>query len=223
MRNKEKNCKHFTFHPPSSQALLHSFISSYSTSSTESCLEGMGNRGCSQFTTLCLCHAFLFSAWGLLHGMQPFPPAAVLREQQWCESSPQVCVSGTNRSSVGPAQAAVPAPMWALHRRQLPWGHGHLLWCGVLHGLQGNNMLHHCPLHRLQENFCAGAESTTSLSLLLLWPWYLQGCFSHFFFFFTPLSKLLCSIFLPFLKYIFLEAPPVLLIGLAVLLMCLAV
>ena len=44
---------------------------------------------------------------------------------------------------------------------------------------------------------------------LLCWPWRLQDCFSHFFQF---IHYFLCSV-LPFLKYIFMEARPALLMG----------
>lgn len=213
---KKKTASTLPYTLLSSQALLHSFISRYSTSPTPSCLEGMGNRGCGEFTTVCLCHAFLFSASGLLHGMQPFPPAAVLREQRWCESSPQVCVSGTNCSSMGPAQAAVPAASFRTWPPAVVW----------------------CPPGAAGQQHASSLSSPQAAGERLCWCWahhfpphpasltlVSAGLFlSHiFYFFFHSSLKAAMQHFLPFLKYIFIESLPVLLIGLAALLMCLAV
>lgn len=48
-----------------------------------------------------------------------------------------------------------PAPVWALHRLQLPSGHTHLLWLVVLHGLQCGYLLCH--------------STTQAAGKLLLW------------------------------------------------------
>lgn len=47
------------------------------------------------------------------------------------------CTRGMDCSSTGSPWAALPAPLWALHRLQLPWEHIHLLW----HGLQCGYLL----------------------------------------------------------------------------------
>lgn len=84
------------------------------------------------------------------------------------------------------AQAAVPA--WHLH----------LIWPGILHGLQCGHLLH----HRLPVG-CLGTSPGSCLEhllhFLLLWPWCLQDCFSHLFywvFFSSFLAS--CAVFGPF-------------------------
>ena len=74
--------------------------------------------------------------------------------------------------STGCSSSPGPAPAEALHGLQPPPGHIHLLHRGLLnglqrgdllrrgtHGLQGDSLLHHRPLHGLQGNFSSGAWS----------------------------------------------------------------
>ena len=64
--------------------------------------------------------------------------------------------------------------MWASHGVTASFGHVHLLWRGVLyglqveicsttnlHGLQGHSLPHHGLHHRLQRNLCSSAWSTS--------------------------------------------------------------
>ncbi|KAK4826053.1 hypothetical protein QYF61_004168 [Mycteria americana] len=91
----------------------------------------------------------------------------------------------------------------------------HLLWCGVLHGLQveicstvnlhglqGDSLPHHGLHHGLQGNFCSGAWSTSSPPSSLC----LQSCFSHIFSF-LPLA-VVTQLPPPLLKYVILEVLP---------------
>lgn len=66
-----------------------------------------------------------------------------------------------------------------------------LLPMRVLHGLQGDNLHHHAPLHGLQKGPCSDARSTSSSFS------HLAGLFLTFFV--TPLSHSCCAVFCPFL------------------------
>jgi len=95
----------------------------------------------------------------------------------------------------------------------------HLVWCGVLHGLQvdicsivdlhgleGDSLPHHGLHHRLQGNLCSGAWSIASLSFFTDLGIYrvLSLTYSHYS---IPLY------FFSVLKYVIPEALPPLLIG----------
>ncbi|KAK4821752.1 hypothetical protein QYF61_000813 [Mycteria americana] len=86
-------------------------------------------------------------------------------------------------SSVGSSLSMVyrfcqePAPAWASHGVTASFRCIHLLWCGVLHGLQvdicstmdlhglqGDSLPHHGLNHWLQGNLCSGTWSTSSPS-----------------------------------------------------------
>lgn len=96
-----------------------------------------GKCSCSQFIIVPLHHFSSFSHYSLLqHGSLPqatVPHGVLSRGHSFCQE---------------------PAPERAFHRLQLPSGHVHLLSCGVLHGLQCEYLLHHCPLHKPQGNIC---------------------------------------------------------------------
>lgn len=93
------------------------------------------------------------------------------------------------------------------------------LQCGfssgmVLWGLQGDNLLHHDlawwrgTLHGLQGNLC-WQHLEHFPPILVHRPWCLQACISHFL---IPLTAY-TQWFLPFLKYVITELPPVSLMG----------
>ncbi|KAM9591171.1 uncharacterized protein ACIBXB_006070 [Morphnus guianensis] len=154
----------------------------------------------------------------LQHGS--FPQGAVLQEQ----IAPVWVSCGVTSPARKPASAWAslfpwvhrsfqePAPAWASHGVTASFGRIHLLWHGVLHGLQGDSLPHHGLHHGLQGNLCSGAWSTSFPS------------------FFTDLGvcrvvSLTCSrsaLQLPFpcalqlfplLKYVIPEALPLSLIG----------
>lgn len=83
-----------------------------------------------------------------------------------------------------------------------------LVWRSILHGLLCGYLLHHGLSLGLPGNLCTIAWSTSSSSLLSG----LGVCklVSHNYFFSVP--HFLCSV-LPFLKYVFTEAPPAFLPG----------
>lgn len=125
---------------------------------------------------------------------------------------------GTGWSNVGPSQVAVPgrkpATAWdPLHRTQFPSGHVHLLWSGILYGLQYEYLFPHVPPWAAvgqpapPRSFPQAAEESLfwcleHLLLTFLSPWCLQGSFLHLS---SPLT-LLCSI-LPFLTHAFPKMP----------------
>ena len=71
--------------------------------------------------------------------------------------------AGTDYSTVGPqwdmVSARNTAPTRALHWLQILSRHIYLLQCGVLHGLQGCNLLCHGLLHGLQGTLGSGTWS----------------------------------------------------------------
>lgn len=83
------------------------------------------------------------------------------------------------------------ATAWALHRLQPPSGYIHLLYHRVLHKLQGGYLLQHGLLWAVRGATCSTVVSSMSFKGISasepgappppLWPWCLQGCFSHFF------------------------------------------
>ncbi|KAK4810884.1 hypothetical protein QYF61_013292 [Mycteria americana] len=91
------------------------------------------------------------------------------------------------------------------HGLQFPSGHIHLLWFGVLHGLQGDNLRHHGHLHGLQRNLCSSTWSISSPSFFTD----LGVCrvVSYF-----SLPAAVVQQFFPLLKYVITEALPPLLI-----------
>jgi len=156
-----------------------------------------------------------------------------------CSPSRTDCSSGDPPWTTVPARK--PAPAWAsLHGQQLwpgdsscidsPWGHSFLqgtstcssvgssAGCIVnicsaanLHGLQGDN-LHPHSLHRgLKGNLCSGSWSTCSPSFFPLVTLVSAGSF-QIFLVLSPVCY--CRVFfLCFLKFVFTETSPVLLIG----------
>jgi len=89
------------------------------------------------------------------------------------------------------------------HPPALTWGPP---WAAV-----GDSLSHHAPLRRLQGNLRSGAWSTSSPSFFTD-LWCLQSCFSR-----ISVTSLTAAAqcFLPFLKYVFTEAPPAPQMGLA--------
>lgn len=176
--------------PSSSQRQLCSFIpDSPMSPSTLNNTGGVGMDG-DPSVTASLCCTFLLIM---------FPaPARVL---------PTVCSpSGYTCSSVGSPGATVCS------------GNIHLLWRGVLHGLQGGYLLQHGPLHVPLGNtssimvFSRGCSSLKHLlPFLQLSSQGLQGCFCHIF----SRSSLPGST-LPFLTHTLPKAPPPWLQGSAV-------
>ncbi|KAK4807205.1 hypothetical protein QYF61_024325 [Mycteria americana] len=119
-----------------------------------------------------------YSSMGLFHGVQSFRNRLL---QHGSPTGTQVLPANlfqhgllSLHRSIGPARS--------LLQRRLPTGSQplsgiHLLWHGVLHGLQvdicstvnlhglqGDNLPHHGRHHRLQGNLCSGAWSTSSPS-----------------------------------------------------------
>jgi len=104
---------------------------------------------------------------------------------------------------------------------QPPLGHIHLLWNGVLqglqvdicstvdlNGLQGDSLSHHDLLHRLQGNICSGIWGTSPSFCTDLGVCRAVSL--------TPLLRLpLHSSFFPLLKYVFAEELPLSLMDLA--------
>lgn len=86
------------------------------------------------------------------------PWNTVLRELLQSGSFPHDAVL-QNWSTMDPFHGA------PLHWLQLPSGHIHLLWCGVLRGLQGGHLLHHGLLHVFQKNLRCGTCNTSTPSL----------------------------------------------------------
>jgi len=148
----------------------------------------MGNGGCGQFITCCLCCSSLLRGEEDFSHSSPAPAWVPSHERQISMN----CFSmGTSHWVGNPANK--PTPVWApLHgaagpgtsllQRRIPTGSHpplgiHLLWCGVfhrlqvdicstvdLHGLQGNSLPHHGLLHGLQGHLCSGTWSTSSPS-----------------------------------------------------------
>ena len=173
-------------------------LSIFSTSSPRAA-QGDREWGCSQFITHCLCHCFLLTLFPcsnvgslpwetVLHKLlqhDTFPRAAVLQKSLQHASFPQdvffqeqtaqVWVHhGVTNTARKPVQAypRVGCPQGASSFRNI-----HLLWHGVLHGLQvyvcsiinlhglqRMNLSHHGLHHGLQESVCSGTWSTSSHS-----------------------------------------------------------
>ena len=120
-------------------------------------------------------------------------------------------------SPMGSEVLEEPAPAWASHRVTASCGGNHLLWNGVLQGLQVtvcsninlHGLPHHGLLHDLQGNLCSGVCSTSSLSFFT--DLAVRRIFSSLFFFLPYFCLTLA--FVPFLKYAFTEAPPALLMS----------
>lgn len=116
-----------------------------------------GNRGCDESRGVPHCYSFFL--WCAV------PPTMYSPSQTTPESifSPGYSPSEIDFSSVGFPLGTAPArksvPEWALLCvPQLPWGHIHLLCCGVLHGLQMeicSKLFHHglqsLPYHGLPQ------------------------------------------------------------------------
>ena len=125
----------------------------------------MGIGGYGQFITL-LCCSFLLMPF-LCSSVGSLPQDTVLHELLQHQSLPQ-----------GAVPARKPAPAWApFHGPKFPSGHTHLLWHGVLHGLQvdicstvdlhglqRHNLCYRCLLYGLQGNLCSCVWSTSSSS-----------------------------------------------------------
>ena len=198
IRKKTKPWNTFPQPLPSFQAKLHSWFSLPPSPEQHT---GMGNGGCGQFITLCLCYSFLLSGKTphtlplLQKGVPPTGDSPSPSSPMWV--LPMGCSpSGTDCFSVGPpggSQALAAnllqcgvlfpcghrscqetAPVWAPHRVTPP-SDIHLLWRGILrglqvdvcstinlHGLKGDSLPHHSLLHRLQGNLCSGTWSTSS-------------------------------------------------------------
>lgn len=184
VRNKDETKNMFLLSYPSSQSQLYSFTFS---SSISSLYAQMVNGGLwVKSITAPLCFSFLAtlfpcSSWAslpwdtLLHELLQsgsFPQATVLQELVQHESP------------MGCNFCQEPAPACALHRLHLPSWHVHLLWCAVLHGWRGDNLLHP-GLHRWQGNFCSSSPSFSGPAEQFL---------SHFFLT-PPYHTLLLSIF----------------------------
>ncbi|KAK4830186.1 LOW QUALITY PROTEIN: hypothetical protein QYF61_009213 [Mycteria americana] len=121
--------------------------------------------------------------------------------------------------STGPRSCQEPAPAWASHGVTASFGHIHLLWRGVLHGLQvdicstvdlhglqGDSLPHHCLHQGLQGNLCSSAWSISSPSFTDLGVCRaVPLTYSHSS---LQLQLLLCSNFFPLLKYIIQEVLP---------------
>lgn len=164
----------------------------------------MGNDGCGQFPTLCLCHSLLFT---LFPAPLRFPCHGIVFHQLLQRGSflyaavqellqfgplPQYSPSGTNCSHMDcgscqktcscvsyspqaaacfracpPAAARAPprAVCGCLLHYLLPWGAG-----------RGPASPWPFPRAARASTLAAGASS-----LILHWPWCLQGCFSHIF------------------------------------------
>ena len=211
------------------QAQLHSFVPDSSASSFSNTKKHIWHREwrlqsiCNASSLLLLSHTFPL----LQH--RSFPWAAVLQELLQRGSFFTGC------SPSGPSPACLPhrpqflpenlllhgllstsctscqkpAPVWALHGLQLPWEHIRLLWHGVLHRLQRDNLLHLGLLHGVKGLLCSGAWSTTPTpSLLTLVTAGLFLSLVTFLSLTTPTQH-----FLPFLKYVITQALQMLLTG----------
>ncbi|KAK4827158.1 hypothetical protein QYF61_015112 [Mycteria americana] len=183
-------------------------------------------------------HSSPAPAWGPSHGRQssmncsnvgPFHEVQSFRNRLLQRGSPtgsQVLPANLlQRGILSPwihRSCQRPALAWASHGVTASFGI-HLLWCGVLHGLQvdicstinpmgcrGTSLPHHGLHHGLQGNLCSGAWSTSTppSSLTLVSA---ELFLSHTL---TPLLWLpFHSSFFPLLKYVIPEALPPSLMG----------
>ena len=147
------------------------FTSYFFISSIPERCRGTGNRGCSQFITLCLCCSFLLMLFPCCRGSPLGSQALPENMLQHGLLSPQ-----------GHRSCQEPAPAWAPHGLTASFGHplvpvrgpprAAVEICSTvdLHGLQGHSLPHPGLLHGLRGNLCSGTWSTSS-PLLLHWPW----------------------------------------------------
>ena len=139
--------------------------------------------------TLCAC-----SSMSPSHGRRffmtfsnasPSHRVRLFRDRLLQRGSPRGVTSPTSKPAPAWASALVHrscqelAPAWAAQGVTASFRHIHLLWCGVLHGLQvaiflpvdlrglqGDSLPQHGLHHGLQGNLCSGTWSTSSSSFL---------------------------------------------------------
>ncbi|KAK4827365.1 hypothetical protein QYF61_017303 [Mycteria americana] len=116
------------------------------------------------------------SSVGPFHGVQSFRNRLLQRgSPMGSQVLPANLLQRGLLSPWGPRSCQEPAPVQASHGVTASFGCIHLLWCGVLHGLQvdisstitlygrqGDSLPHHGLHHRLQRNLCSGTWSTSS-------------------------------------------------------------
>jgi len=132
-------------------------------------------------------------------GCSPSGTGCSSRSPLWGYKPCQQTCSSVGCSPQGHSSCQEPAPVWAFRRVTASFRHKHLLWRGVLHGLQGDNLHHHCPHQGLQVNLSSGAWSTSFFTALFV-------CRAASLTFFSLLSYSCCVAFLHFLKDMITEA-----------------
>ena len=160
---------------------------------------------------------------GTSHGVQSFSNWLVHCGSPRCyKPCQQTC------SSMGPSLHGATDPGRILFQCGLPAGSQpplsiHLLWCGVLHGmqvdicstmdlhgLQGHSLPHHGLLHRRNSALVPGTPSPPPSSLIFV----SAELFSHVFSLLS-LAAVLLQVFPPVLRYVITEVLPLSLMGLA--------